>query len=124
MSLYLIKKNQVITMTRGDSISFSVDITKGKFPFIEKYILSDDDVLYFGLMRPNQPFECAFVKKEYHYDDYDYEGGSLKVTIDPEDTIDLEPGVYYYQIKVLYKDEAGEIHVDTVVQKTKFIIVD
>lgn len=124
MSLYLIKKNQVITMTRGDSFSFSVELKTGKFPNIERYILEEGDILLFGLMRPNQHFECAFIKKEYGYDDYDYEGGTLKVTLQPEDTIDLEPGVYYYQIKVLYKDEAGEVHVDTVVQKTKFIIVD
>ena len=119
MSLYLIKKNQVITMTRGDSFSFSVELKTGKFPNIERYILEEGDILLFGLMRPNQHFECAFIKKEYGY-----EGGTLKVTLQPEDTIDLEPGVYYYQIKMLYKDEAGEVHVDTVVQKTKFIIVD
>lgn len=124
MSKYLIKKNKVITVTRGDYFSFSVELKKGRFPNEEVYVLSDDDVLFFGLMEPNQPFEKAILKKQFHYDDYDVEGGTLKIVINPEDTIGLIPGVYYYQIKVLYKDDGGTTHVDTVVQKTKFIIVD
>lgn len=124
MSKYLIKKNKVITVTRGDYFSFSVELKKGRFPDEEVYVLSGDDVLFFGLMEPNQPFEKAILKKQFHYDDYDVEGGTLKIVINPEDTIGLIPGVYYYQIKVLYKDDGGTTHVDTVVQKTKFIIVD
>jgi len=125
MSLYIVKKDKVLTMTRGDYFSFKVDLKAKEFPFEETtYTLGENDILYFGLMEPGQPFEKAFLKKEYTYDDYDIEGGTLKVVINPEDTIELEPGTYYYQIKVLYEDEVGAVHVDTVVQKTKFYIVD
>lgn len=124
MSKYLIKKNKVITLTRGDYFSFSVELKDGKFPYEDTYVLSEGDILFFGLMEPNQPFEKALLKKQFGYDDYDVEGGTLKIVINPEDTIGLVPGVYYYQIKVLYKDEIDVTHVDTVVQKTKFIIVD
>lgn len=124
MSLYLIEKNKVITMTRGDYLSFSVELKTGRFPNETYYTLSEGDVLFFGLMEPNQPFEKAFLKKEYGYNDYDMEHGTLKIVLNPEDTIELVPGTYFYQIKVLYKDEAGITHVDTVIQKTRFNIVD
>lgn len=124
MSLYLIKKNKVITMTRGDYLSLEIELKSGQFPDETKYNLSEGDYLFFGLMEPNQPFEKAILKKEFTYDDYDIENGTLRIKIESEDTLMLMPGTYYYQIKVLYKDEAGDTHIDTVVQKTKFIIVD
>lgn len=125
MSLYIVKKDKVMTMTRGDYFSFKVDLkAKDVFGLGEEYKLSNNDILFFGLMEPNQPFEKAFLKKQYTYDDYDIEGGTLKIVLNPEDTIELMPGTYYYQIKVLYEDEDGTTHVDTVVQKTKFYIVD
>lgn len=124
MSLYLIKNNKVMTMTRGDYFSFVVTLrSDDPWEHIE-YKLSKGDILFFGLMEPNQPFEKAIIKKEYGYDDYDYEGGTLKIVLNPEDTIELMPGTYYYQVKVLYRDDAGVVHVDTAVQKTKFNIVD
>ena len=125
MSLYIVKKDKVLTMTRGDYFSFKVDLKSNKSRFDEdEYKLSEGDILFFGLMEPNQPFEKAFLKKQYTYDDYDVENGTLKIVLNPEDTIELEPGTYYYQIKVLYEDETEVTHVDTVVQKTKFYIVD
>lgn len=124
MSLYIEKKNRVITMTRGDYYSFDV-IIRSEDPWSDfVYVLSPGDILFFGLMEPNQPFEKAILKKQFGYDDYDVEGGTLKVVLSPEDTIELVPGTYYYQIKVLYEDEIGNTHIDTIVQKTKFIIVD
>lgn len=124
MSLYVTKKNRVITMTRGDYYSFDV-IIRSEDPWNDfVYVLSPGDILFFGLMEPNQPFEKAILKKEFGYDDYDVEGGTLKIVLNPEDTIELVPGTYYYQVKVLYKDEVGTVHVDTVVQKTKFYIVN
>lgn len=124
MSLYVTKKNRVITMTRGDYFSFDVIIRSDDSWDDSIYVLSKGDILFFGLMEPNQPFEKAILKKEFGYDDYDVEGGTLKIVLNPEDTIELVPGTYYYQVKVLYKDEVGTVHVDTVVQKTKFYIVD
>ena len=122
--LYIIEKDKVITMNRGDHASFMINLKTGIFPFEKPYTLKEGDILFFGLMEPNQHFENAFLKKELHYDDYDVEGGMLRVTIEPEDTIEMLPGTYYYQIKLLREDIDGEVIVDTVVQKTKFIIVD
>lgn len=124
MSLYLIRKNKVITMNRGDYLSLKIELKSGNFPNETYYEIKKGDIVFFGLMEPNQPFEKAILKKELGYDDYDIEGGTLKVVLNPEDTIELVPGTYYYQIKVLYKDEAGVSHIDTALQKTRFNIID
>lgn len=122
--MYVITKNKVITINRGDYASFMINLTIGKFPNEKVYPLKEGDILFFGLMEPNQHFENAFLKKELHYDDYDVEGGMLKLVLNPEDTIELVPGVYFYQIKLLREDSDGEVIVDTVIQKTRFNIVD
>lgn len=125
MSLYLIRRNKVITMTRGDYLSIDIELKSGKFPNEKIYQINEGDIVFFGLMEPNQPFEKAILKKEFGYDDFAMEGQSLiKIVLNPEDTIELAPGTYYYQVKVLYRDESGVTHIDTAVQKTKFIIVD
>ena len=119
MSLYLIKKNKVITMTRGDSTSLKIEVNTSDFPAQ----INTGDLFFFGVMEPNQPFEKAIIKKELAYENYDSSHGTLKIDIEPEDTIELIPGTYYYQIKVLSKND-GDPRIDTVVQKTKFNIID
>ena len=78
-------------INRGDTYEF--DLTINDDSLNGRYILQDDDVLYFGLMDPHQKFEDALLRKRYTKDDCD-EGGNLIIEIRPEDTIDLLPGVY------------------------------
>lgn len=124
--MYIIDKNNKVTLTRGDSMKLKVNLTFGTFPYQEEWALSEGDVVLFGLMLPNQPFENAILHKELTIEDYDSEG-NLYVYINPEDTFDLLPGTYYYSIKVIYsteEDSEGVSTVDTVIQKTRFILVD
>ncbi len=125
--MYLIKKNNVITLTRGDYLKIPVVITRGRFPYDTEWTLEEGDYAFFGLMEPNKFFDEAILKKELTSEDLDSEG-NLYVEILPEDTMNLCPGVYYYEIKVLYKEfensEDYKTHIDTIVQKTKFILVD
>lgn len=118
--------NNIITIIRGDSYEFDLTINDDSSES-GRYILQDDDAIYFGLMDPHQPFEDALVKKKYTVDDIDEEG-NLAIKIFPEDTLDLVPGKYYYSIKLKmdHINEYGEQvdRVDTIVQKTKFIICD
>lgn len=117
--------NNIITINRGDTFTFDFTIDDDSSES-GRYILSNDDVLYFGLMDPHQPFECALVKKRFTADDCD-SAGNLTITISPEDTIDLIPGVYYYSIKLHRLQDTEEEYIDeviTVVNKTKFVIND
>ena len=77
-------------------------------------------------MDPHQPFENAIVKKRYTKEDCD-EMGNLFIRFNPEDTLDLLPGVYYYSIKLHKMTDNDEEHIDeviTIINKTKFIICD
>jgi len=122
--MYLIKKNNIITLTRGDYLEFPLCLTVGEFPDKEIYELEDSDVVFFGLTFPHQPFEKAILKKEYTKDDLD-ENNNLIIKLLPEDTIRLLPGNYYYSVKILYHDEVDNISkIDTIIDKTKFILVD
>lgn len=119
MSMYVIQKNNVINIVRGDSVNISLPLYSDKFKR-EKISLSENDLIFFGLMLPRQHFECAFLKKEFDYTDFDSEG-NLILALDPLDTMSLISGVYYYELKLL-KD--GEDSITTLIPKTKFIIND
>jgi hypothetical protein len=112
-------------MNRGDTVAFDFVINDENTDS-GIYVLKDDDVLYFGLMDPHQPFEYALVKKRYTKDDCN-EDGIITITIDPSDTLDLYPGVYYYAIKLHRMTDNELEHIDevlTIINKTKFIICD
>lgn len=119
----------IITLNRGDSYPLTLSIDDPNSP-AGYYTLKDDDAVYFGIMDPHQLFENALVRKKFTADDMD-EAGNISIVINPEDTIDLYPGIYYYAVK-LHKSspanqETGEDEIDevlTIINKTKFIIND
>lgn len=117
-------------MTRGDTYSFDVNITDET----GEYFLQGTDTLYFGIMDPGQPFEHALVRKRFTVEDVS-PNGAITITIEPEDTLDLFPGTYYYSVKLhMAHDEldyntllpTGDYidKVVTIIGKTKFIICD
>jgi hypothetical protein len=127
-------KNNIIVVTRGDSLEFKPNpITLGDYA---QYELQGDDTIYFGLMDPGQYFENALVRKVFTSDDF----ASIEdfvLELDPEDTLDLLPGKYFYALKLQldhaeikpsqdgYSYENIEVNkVITLINKTKFIIND
>lgn len=119
---YIVKKNNMISMIRGNSFSHIFKFEVGEFPRVERLSIGEDDLIYFGIMYPNDYFEHCIIKKEFTKDDLNSEG-DLVVKLEPEDTTLLYPGTYYYEIKLL-KSSSEEVSIDTLVQKTKFIILD
>lgn len=123
----------ILQMNRGDTLQFNFTIDNDS---AENgcYVLQDNDALYFGLMDPNQMFENALVKKKYTIDDINPDDpyGTITITLDPEDTLDLEPGRYYYMIKLkmdhwALNGEGDTDHIEsvtTIINKTKFFIYD
>lgn len=117
----------IIKMNRGDTYEFNLTIDD-EGSENGKYILQGNDTVYFGIMEPNSVFEQSLVKKIYTEEDRDKDG-NIFITIEPEDTEHLLPGVYYYSVKLEVDHENGKtyesIHkVITVINKTKFIILD
>lgn len=125
-------KNNMIILNRGDTYEFDLTIDDDASSD-GRYHIQGDDTIYFGIMDPHQPFENALVKKRFTVDDADV-GGNLTIVIEPEDTLDLLPGTYYYSVKIhLQHDEinpeTGEVYgyidkVHTVINKTKLFLND
>lgn len=126
--------NNIITLCRGDSYSFSVDILDDCGSYYE---MKGKDSVYFGVMEPREPFERAIIKKKFVVDNTvntsgEIIGSVINIEIKPEDTVDLLPGKYYYAIKLhINHDEEDDLgntyhldRVETVINKTKFIILD
>ena len=121
--------NNIIVMNRGDTYEFDLTIYDDS-SIDGLYHLTGNDTLYFGVMLPHQPFETAIIRKRFTVEDLD-EAGNLLISLEPEDTIDLNPGVYYYAIKLHIEHEESfedttEIFdkVITVINKTKLILND
>lgn len=124
--------NSVIVMNRGDSLEFKPhEIAFGDYT---NYELQGDDTLYFGLMDPGQSFEDALVRKVFTTEDIS-SLADFVLELEPEDTLDLLPGKYFYAIKlhldhVEYSSSTQgytTTEVDkviTLINKTKFIIND
>ena len=117
--MYHIYKNNVISIDRGDYLEMNVELSQGRFPFKKKIEIKEGDTIYFALMHDHEPFERSLLKIEYTMEDVDSEG-DLLVQIEPEDTIGLFPGVYYYEVKLLTKDSK----IITIIPRSKFIIID
>lgn len=125
-----ISSNMIITINRGDTTDLSVPlfINAGDKLNPIRYQLADNDVVYFGLMEAEQPFEHALIRKAYTKDDVN-EYGDVLITLTAEDTLNLLPGNYYYEIKLrkILLSESGIADgsiVDTIVERKKFTIVE
>ena len=119
----------IIKLNRGDSYEFKISIPD-KNDNIKSFILTDTDAVYFALLYPHQRFEDAIIIKGYDYTDHIIEKcintGEILVKIEPKDTVNLAPGIYYYTIKLLQGGTLGKIddakEVRTIIERTKFII--
>ena len=121
--MYSSKKNNVVSITKGDYSVIPVELVISTYPEYYTLKLEESDRVYFGLMAPNKSFDEAIIKKEFTVADVTPDG-YINVKILPEDTLNLEPGVYYYSVKALYKLGDNDVRISTLVDKTKFIIND
>jgi hypothetical protein len=124
--------NNIILMNRGDTYEFDLTIADDS-SLDGRYHIQGDDTIYFGIMDPGQPFEDALVKKKFTAEDAD-SNGNLTICIQPEDTLNLLPGKYFYSVKIHLSHtninpETNEVtgytdKVNTVINKTKLILCD
>ena len=121
---------KIIKINRGDSFEFDVRVPDKKEP-TKNYILTANDVVYFALLYPNQPFEDAIILRGYPAPDQNVETGEITIKLTPNDTRMLTTGIYYYTVKlqrggtlenVCDFDEPDEVR--TIIERTKFIIND
>ena len=118
----------IIKLNRGDSFEFATRITDRE-DSSKNYILTEKDAVYFAIMYPHQPFEKSCFVKGYTMEEQDSETGEITIKITPNDTRLLQPGVYYYTVKLQRGgtldviddfDEPDEVR--TIIDRTKFIV--
>lgn len=119
--MFDIDTNGIISLTRGDSFEAPLFINCGTLLRPLRYDFNDADnqstKVYFSLMQPNQPFEFGCVRKIYDYTDANEEG-DIEIKFEPCDTLNLCPGKYYYEIKMVI--DGNENQVNTIIKKTEF----
>ncbi len=117
-----VSNNNIIKVTRGDS--FTLHFGELNLESVNAdSLLKGDDVLYFGLMEPNQPFEHALIRKVATVEDVG-EDGRVAMDFSPEMTVCLLPGTYYYSVKIKRNPVGGPSRVETLINKRKFYIID
>lgn len=120
--MFHISTNGIVTVNRGDTFDLPIILNIGTEVIPQRYMLSPTDILYIGIMEPNQPFENAIVRKKFTSADLDADG-NIYVPFSSNDTICLLPGKYYYQVKLLTINPTTHAEeVETVVDKTLFYI--
>ena len=120
--MFKISSSGIVTVNRGDSFEIPLVLHSGSDIDPIYYDMRPSDILYLGIMEPNQPFEDALVRKKFTYSDLD-QFNNIYFRFWPNDTVCLLPGKYYYQIKLQSVDEkTGREDVETVVDKTLFYI--
>lgn len=115
--------NGIICVNRGDSFTLDVFVNIGTNLVPLQYYLTENDKIYFALMEPNQPFEHALLGKVFTSEDCDEEG-NVVMTFTSQETQYLMPGTYYYMVKLVRNFDTEDELVDTIIKKTKFVIMD
>jgi hypothetical protein len=119
---------KIIKINRGDSFEFPINIPE-RGDSTKNYLLTENDVVYFAIMFPHQPFEKSCFVKGYTYEEQDKDTGNIIIKITPNDTRILTPGIYYYTVKLQRGgtldviddfDEPDEVR--TIIDRTKFIV--
>lgn len=120
--MFKISSNGIVTVNRGDSFNLPIVLQFVNHLQYVNYEMQDTDVIYLGIMEPNQPFETALIRKKFTYNDLD-DDGKIYFKFRPEDTVCLLPGKYYYQVKLQsINAETGKFDVETIIDKTLFYI--
>lgn len=112
-----------LTLIRGDTYKFSLFINENKKLNPKALELSDDDIIYFGIIESNKDFSDAIVKKAYSNKSEKDEHGNIVVCISSEDTEHLIPGDYYYQV-VLKRVVDGKEVITTIIPQRPLFIID
>lgn len=120
--MFNISKNGIITLNRGDTVKLPLFINAGTEMNPVRYELKDSDRIYLGVMENNAPFERAIIKKVYTKEDIN-DNGDVVVEFKSEDTCNLIPDDYYYEIKLEFTHR-GSYMVNTIVPATKFTIIE
>lgn len=103
-----------VTIVRGDTLTLS--ISEIKMSDGSPYTLKDTDIIYLDVKKNSIDKTAVFRKSVTAAD---YVEGVLPVTVLPEDTVNLSPGDYYFDVRLFMDDD----NIYTIIPMSKFRIV-
>ena len=103
-----------ITMVRGDTLKLSIDSIKTADG--GDYVLSKTDVIYLDVKKSAADSVPIFRKSVTAAD---YVDGALSVIIYPDDTADISPGDYFFDVRLFIDDD----NIYTIIPMSKLRIV-
>lgn len=104
-----------IYLVRGDTLRLTISSIKTADG--EDYVLSDTDVIYLDV-KANAADKVAVFSKSVTAAKYD-EKGTLPITILPEDTVNLAPRDYFFDVRLYMDDD----NIYTIIPMSKLKIV-
>ena len=104
-----------IYLVRGDTLRLSISSIKTADG--EDYVLSDTDVIYLDVKK-NAADKTAVFSKSVTAVKYD-EKGTLPITILPEDTAQLSPSDYFFDVRLVMDED----NIYTIIPMSKLKIV-
>lgn len=115
--MFVIENDNKIKMVQGDTGVISLSL--------ENHILEDGDLVHFALTsrKVAQPMSLRELPPDIIVDKRitAFEAdGSARIVLYPEDTLNVSPGNYLYEIEVRTKSGV----VDTVIMATKFTVLE
>ena len=111
--------NGKITHYRGDTLTTPIKIFEGDRLCPTQYTLSENDVLYLGIMEPGQAFEDAIIKKVFTSNSEKDINGNVILHLRSIDTEFVAPGTYYYTVKLKQLINNEEV-ISTILKPTLF----
>lgn len=114
--------NGNIKVNKCDTFNVPLFINIGKDIFNDlRFEIQENDTVVFLLTEANLPLCKAILKKQYDIKNVN-ENNDVIISFDSDDTKCLNPGIYYYEIKLIRKTDGKDIIV-TVVPRRKFVIL-
>ena len=111
--------NGKITHYRGDTLTTPIKIFEGDRLCPTQYRLSENDVLYLGIMEPGKAFEDAIIKKVFTSNSEKDIDGNVIFHLKSTDTEFVAPGTYYYTVKLKQLINNKEV-ISTILKPTLF----
>lgn len=120
--MFNISDSGTITLTRGDSFSSPLYINQGTELSPVRYILTENDTVYFAIMEENKSFEDAIIKKVYNGSSEATLDGDIILKLKPQDTENLVCGKYIYTVKLKQTVSQDDYDVTTLIIEQPFYI--
>ena len=126
----VISNNNIVRIHKGDTFQLPVLINKCTTAEEDIYLLQDEDQVFLSVCEPNQEFQKGIIRKIASKTNQN-DDGVVIFKFNESDTINLLPGTYYYEVKLVCMNALDEnlsenitYDITTIVAKRKFIIMD